>query len=86
MKYGTTESTFNKQKQILFITLHQQNYVIFFLECIYVYMYNMKVILVYMNQQVLKLYRKYMYACAKINVALNEIFCTISGIITVFLN
>lgn len=30
MKYGTTESTFNKQKQILFITLHQQNYVIFF--------------------------------------------------------
>lgn len=30
MKYGTTESTFNKQKQILFITLHQQNYVFFF--------------------------------------------------------
>lgn len=31
MKFGTTESTFNKQKQILFITLHQQNYVIFFI-------------------------------------------------------
>lgn len=63
MKYGTTESTFNKQKQILFITL---NYVIFFSGMIAA---NIKVILVYilvyMNQQVLKLYRKYMYACAK---------------------
>lgn len=62
MKYGTTESTFNKQKQILFITLHQQNYVIFFSGMIAA---NIKVILVYMNQQVLKLYRKYKYACAK---------------------
>lgn len=67
MKYGTTESTFNKQKQkqILFITLHQQNYVIFFSGMIAA---NIKVILVYilvyMNQQVLKLYRKFMYACA----------------------
>lgn len=61
MKYGTTESTFNKQKQILFITLHQQNYVIFFSGMIAA---NIKVILVYIlvyvNQQVLKLYRKYM--------------------------
>lgn len=43
MKYGTTESTFNKQKQILFITLHQQNYVIFFSGMIAA---NIKVILV----------------------------------------
>lgn len=59
MKYGTTESTFNKQKQILFITLHQQNYVIFFSGMIAANITGKVIlvyILVYMNQQVLKLY------------------------------